>query len=175
MAARWKMASGRSAISRAAAPAAARSLAAVTTANVAPAGSSGATMSVNVIRSMARPFNPPSPPSRAVSLRPIMPAAPVMRICISSLDIIPLPRLRGRVREGAKSTAQVAERAPSPTLPRKRGREKGLQRHAAVDQMGLAGDIACLVGRKEERERRDFLRHSKAADGLAVDKILAHR
>ena len=39
--------------------------------------------------------------------------------------------------------------------------------------MGLAGDVARLVRSKEERERGDFRRGSEAADGLAVDEILA--
>src|SRR5215469_16571002 len=39
--------------------------------------------------------------------------------------------------------------------------------------MGLAGDIARLVGGEKERERGDFRGGSEAADGLAVDEVLA--
>ena len=39
--------------------------------------------------------------------------------------------------------------------------------------MGLAGDIARLIGGEEERERRDFRCGAEAADGLAVDEILS--
>ena len=36
----------------------------------------------------------------------------------------PLPRLRGRDREGACNKIHVYKLTPSPTLPRKRGREQ---------------------------------------------------
>src|SRR5262252_4150646 len=128
------MTSGRSVTARAAAPGADRSLASVATANGAPAGFSGATISLSITRSMARSFNALSRTSRPISLRPIMPAAPVMRMCIR--------------------------------LP--------LQRHAAVDQVGLASNVACLVGSQKERERSDFRRRPEAPHGLAIDEILAN-
>ena len=49
-----------------------------------------------------------------------------------------------------------------------------LQRHAAVDQMRLAGDVARLVGGEEHRERRDLVRGAEPAHRLAVDEGLAH-
>ena len=30
------------------------------------------------------------------------------------------------------------------------------KRHSAIDQMGLSGNIACLVGSEKNGERRDF-------------------
>jgi len=47
-----------------------------------PGGRLGITMSVSVSFVMAAPLSAPSRPSRSASLRPIMPAAPVMRICM---------------------------------------------------------------------------------------------
>src|SRR5215475_11787311 len=74
--------SGRPATSRAASPGAAISEAMISSAPAYPAGRTGATTSVSVRRSMGRPTTAPFLASRSVSLRPIMPAAPVMRMCI---------------------------------------------------------------------------------------------
>src|SRR6516162_7786143 len=47
-----------------------------------------------------------------------------------------------------------------------------LKRHPAIDQMGLTGDIAGLVGSEEHGECGDFFRSAKSAHGLAFDKGL---
>ncbi len=67
---------------------------------------------------MGLPFSSPSLTRRAVSLRPIIPAAPVIRMCMS-------------VRSDGV----------------------GLKRHPAVDEMCLAGNVACLVADEEEGKR----------------------
>ena len=49
------------------------------------------------------------------------------RMNAENREFFPLPRVRGRVREGAHSTARICGNAPSPTLPRTRGRGKSSQ------------------------------------------------
>src|SRR5579885_3170997 len=51
---------------------------------------------------------------------------------------------------------------------------KGLQRHPAVDEMGLAGNVARFVAGKEEGKGSDLLRLAKPAHRLAIDKSLAY-
>jgi hypothetical protein len=55
----------------------------------------------------------------------------------------PLPRLRGRVREGAKSTAQTCGKSPLPTLPRKRGR--GSMSHPLDRVRRIPGGRYCVT------------------------------
>src|SRR5579863_8656736 len=136
------MTSGRPAIARAAVAGSPMSAANASTFPENPSGRGGTLMSVSVNFSMARPLSWPSLTRRAVSLRPIMPAAPVMRMCI------------------------VQPPAPE---------RQTLHRHPAIDEMGLAGDVACFVAGEKQRERRDFLRRAEPAHRLAGDEILPHR
>src|SRR5258708_30035542 len=46
------------------------------------------------------------------------------------------------------------------------------KRHAAVDQMGLPGNVARLVRGKKDRERRHLLGPAEAPHGLALDESL---
>src|SRR5438874_1445932 len=46
----------------------------------------------------------------------------------------------------------------------------GSERHAAVDQMRLAGNVARLVRGQKEGERGDLLRLAEPAHGLALDE-----
>src|ERR1700681_4937925 len=48
------------------------------------------------------------------------------------------------------------------------------ERHPAVDEMRLAGDLARLVGGEENRERGDLGGLPKPAHGLAIDEPLAY-
>src|ERR1700761_7334139 len=48
-----------------------------------------------------------------------------------------------------------------------------LQRHPAVDEMRLAGNVARLVAGEKEGKRRDLLRLAEPAHGLAIDESLA--
>ena len=48
------------------------------------------------------------------------------------------------------------------------------QRHAAVDQMRVTGDVARFVGGEKHRERRNFCRRAEPAHRLAVDEALFH-
>src|SRR5258708_10055019 len=48
------------------------------------------------------------------------------------------------------------------------------QRHAAVDEVRLAGDVARLVGGEEDGERRDLSGCPEPPHGLAVDEALAY-
>src|ERR1700722_13260337 len=104
------------------------------------AGLSGTITSVSVSFSIALPLSAPSLTRRAVSLRPIIPAAPVIRMCIAL-----------------------------PVMLR-----KTLQRHPAVDQMGLAGNVAGLVAGKKERKQGYFLDSAEPAHRLALDKAFPH-
>ena len=54
------------------------------------------------------------------------------------------------------------------------GRQLSLQRHPAVDEMGLAGNVACLVAGKKEGEQSDLLGRPEPAHRLTVDKGLSH-
>src|SRR5262245_12627688 len=135
-------------MSFAASPGAAMS-AADTSAVAGKAGRAGATMSVSVSFSIPRPLSVPSRTRRSVSLRPLMPAAPVIRMCI----VPPHSRL-GLL-------------TPPPA-----GRDQASQRHAAVDQMRLSGDVARLVRGEEDREVRHLLRLAEPSHGLAVDEGL---
>src|SRR6185503_6850921 len=47
-------------------------------------------------------------------------------------------------------------------------------RHAAVDQMRLPGDVARFIGGQEHRQRRHFGGGAEPAHRLAADEILAH-
>src|SRR6516225_7679243 len=49
-----------------------------------------------------------------------------------------------------------------------------LQRHPTIDEMRLAGNVACLVTDEEEGEVSDFLGGAEPAHGLTVDEGLAH-
>ena len=49
-----------------------------------------------------------------------------------------------------------------------------LQRHPAVDEMGLAGNVARLVAGKKDGEQGDLLRRAEPAHRLAVDEGLPH-
>src|SRR5262245_36975056 len=120
------MTSGRSDTALAATPGSARSAARVFTWSEKLAGRAGATMSISVSLSIGWPCSARSTTSRSVSLRPIIPAAPVIRICMGDL----------------------------------------LKRQAAIDQMRLAGDVARLVARQEQREVRDLLRGAEPAERL---------
>src|SRR5262245_33331275 len=75
------MACGRCATALAAAPGAARSAATLSAVPLKPAGFAGNTTSSSVSLAIGCPLSVPSLARRSVSLRPIMPAAPVMRIC----------------------------------------------------------------------------------------------
>src|SRR5262249_46205882 len=49
-----------------------------------------------------------------------------------------------------------------------------LERHPAVNQMGLPGDVARLVGGEENRDRGPLLGPAEPAQGLAFDERLLH-
>src|SRR4029078_5375704 len=87
MPARWNITSGREATRLSAAPASARSPVCVAMLTPAIAGACGGTISCRSSAVILRPVSVPSLASRAISLRPTMPAAPVirMRICKSLL------------------------------------------------------------------------------------------
>src|SRR5262245_10269653 len=90
--------------------------------------------------------------------------------------IVPSPRLRGRDREGARNTDRAFSVAPSPTLPRKRGREQSdrpsklaadaldggaagrelvLKPLEAAVEMIDAVDDGLALGRKRRNDERD--------------------
>src|SRR6185437_10130503 len=77
------MTSGRALTSAGAAAASPISAAAVTRLPAKLCGLSGASTSTRVSVSIGRPLSAPASTSRAVSLRPIIPAAPVMRMCMA--------------------------------------------------------------------------------------------
>src|ERR1700693_5573752 len=137
-AARWKIASGRPATAARAAAASAISAALVTTLPENPSGFCGALTSISVTWSIGLLLSPPAATRRVVNLRPIIPAAPVMRMC-------------------------MGYRPPA-----------CLQRHPAVDEMGLAGNVGRLVAGKKEGEQSDFLGRAEPAHRLAVDEGLPH-
>src|SRR5580704_9796547 len=137
-AARWKITSGRPATAARATAVSAISAALVATLPVNPCGFCGVLTSISVSLSIGLPLSAPAATSRATSLRPIIPAAPVMRMC---MDCRP------------------------PVI---------LKRHPAVDEMGLAGNVACLVAGEEEGERGDLLGGAEPAHRLAVDEGLPH-
>src|SRR5580698_1967731 len=135
-AARWKITSGRPVMEAAAAAASAISAALVATTPLKPCGFCGVLTSINVSLSIGLPLSAPAATSRATSLRPIIPAAPVMRMCM--------------------------------------GYRLTLKRHPAVDEMGLAGNVACLVAGKKEGEQGNLLGRPEPAHRLAVDEGLPH-
>ena len=49
---------------------------------------------------------------------------------------------------------------------------RALKRHPAVDQVGMAGDVARFVRGEEDGECRDLLRFAEPAHGLALDEGL---
>jgi hypothetical protein len=49
-----------------------------------------------------------------------------------------------------------------------------LQRHAAVDEMRLAGNVARLIAGEEEGKRGHFLRRPQPPHRLTIDKGLPH-
>src|SRR5579871_4712926 len=81
MAARWKITSGRPAISFSAAPATAKSPACTSTGRPAFSGLAGATTSCSVNFVMSALPRRPSPNRRSTNLRPTMPAAPKTNTC----------------------------------------------------------------------------------------------
>src|ERR1700686_749073 len=135
-AARWKITSGRPATAARAAVASAISAALVTTLPVNPCGFCGALTSISVSFSIGLPLSAPAVTRRATSLRPIIPAAPVMRMCM--------------------------------------GYRLTLKRHPAVDEMGLAGNVACLVAGEKEGEQGNLLGGPEPAHRLAIDEGLPH-
>src|ERR1700719_480746 len=137
-AARWKITSGRPATAARAAAVSAISPALVATLPGNPSGFCGALTSLSVNSSLAWRWSAPAATSRATSLRPIMPAAPVMRLCMGY--------------------------RPAVTL----------KRHPAVDEMGLAGNVARLVAGKKGGEQSHFLGRAEPAHRLAVDEGLPH-
>jgi hypothetical protein len=48
------------------------------------------------------------------------------------------------------------------------------QCHAAIDQMGLSGDVARFIGHQDHRQRRDLLRGAEPPHRLTVDEVLPH-
>ena len=54
------------------------------------------------------------------------------------------------------------------------GRQLSLKRHPAVDEMGLAGNVACLIAGKKEGEQGNFPGRAEPAHRLAVDEGLSH-
>src|SRR5579871_2691359 len=82
MAARCTMRSGRPAMRRSASPGAAKSDTRIFVAKGAAAGGSAATSSCKMTLAIGTPPSPLSATNRASSLRPIMPAAPVISTCI---------------------------------------------------------------------------------------------
>src|ERR1700730_6971446 len=137
-AARWKITSGRPAGAAPAAAASAISPALVATLPENPSGFCGALTSISVNLSIGLPLSAPPATSRATSLRPIIPAAPVMRMCMGY--------------------------RPAVTL----------KRHPAVDEMGLAGNVARLVAGKKEGQQSELLGRPQPPHGLAVDEGLPH-
>src|ERR1700731_4506085 len=137
-AARWKITSGRPATAALAAAASAMSAALLSTLPVKPCGFCGALTSISVSLSIGLPLSAPAATSRATSLRPIIPAAPVMRMCMGY--------------------------RPAVTL----------KRHPAVDEMGLAGNVARLVAGKKEGQQSDLFGRAEPAHRLAVDEGLPH-
>src|SRR5580658_5573881 len=137
-AARWKITSGRPAMAARAAAASAISAALVVTVPVKPCGFCGALTSISVSFSIGLPLSAPAATSRATSLRPIIPAAPVMRMCMGY--------------------------RPPVTL----------QRHPAVDEMRLAGNVARLVAGKKEGEQSHFLGRAEPTHRLAIDESLTN-
>jgi len=103
---------------------------------VKPCGFCGALTSISVSLSIGLPLSAPAATRRATSLRPIIPAAPVMRMCM--------------------------------------GYRLSLKRHPAVDEMGLAGNVARLVAGKKEGKQSNLLGRPEPAHRLAVDEGLPH-
>src|SRR6266851_2258793 len=86
MAARWKIMSGRPSIRPREAPGEAKSAVTAETLPAKPTGTGGSTTSTRVSSVISRPFSVLSTTRRSVSLRPTMPAAPMIRICMWDLS-----------------------------------------------------------------------------------------
>src|SRR6516162_748888 len=150
-AARWNMTSGRASTSAVNAAASLISAAMLSTAPPKFSGFGGALTSTSVSLSTGRPLSAPSRASCAVSFRPIMPPAPVIRMCIFS------PRLR--YFRGATKW---------------RARNDELHRHTAVDEMRLTGNVASFVASEKQRKGGDFLRGAEPPHRLAIDESLPY-
>src|ERR1700733_3456570 len=135
-------------------------------------GFGGALTSISVSVPIGLPLSAPSPTRRAVSLRPIIPAAPVIRMCMRCSVT-----LRCERSEPRRATARAPWPASFEARLRRAPQDDGvlLQRHAAVDEMRLAGNVACLVAGEEEGERRNFGHRSEPAHRLPVDEGLPYR
>src|SRR6185503_13334829 len=155
-----------------------------------PAGAFGFTTSTSVNLSIVLPFSPPSAVSRSISLRPTMPAAPVMRMCMKTLSCLPLPACGERSAHkvhrvrGTIDWAGAFHNAPHPAhrwavrhpLPASRGEgRESSHRKSAVGEVDLSGRVARLIRRQIHGQSRDLPRRAEPAHRLAVDELLAHR
>src|SRR6516162_8573477 len=122
------------------------------TLSTAPAnlpGLAGTVTSSSVSFSIGRLLSAASAISRAVNFRPIMPAAPVMKMCMGP------PFLRDGFPDPSRRS-----------VPEWRV----LQGHPAIDQMRLAGDVAGFIAGEKSGERSNLLRRAQPAHRLPIDK-----
>src|SRR5262249_2186514 len=146
------MTSGRPAIMASALPGAERSAATVSTFPANPTGWDGATTSTSVSLSINLPLSAWSRASRSTSLRPTIPAAPMISISTQLLlDVV-------------KSRLLISDFC-----------SLNSKREAAIDQMDVPGGEARFVGREIDRQHGDLMRRAEAAHRLAIDEAAAHR
>ena len=98
---------------------------------------------------MDLPLSPLSRTRRSVSLRPTMPAAPMIKTFTAVL--------------------------PSKTSDLRLPICRPLQPEAAIDQMDVPRGEARFVRRQIDRQHSDFLRRAEPAHGLTIDEAAAHR
>src|SRR5215470_10961042 len=165
MAARWKIASGRSTMSFSAAPGTAKSPATTSTGKPAFSGFTGATTSWSVIFVMSDLPRRPSRNNRSTNFRPTMPAAPRTRTCKSQLLVV--FAYRGAVRlllhgSGHGRHIMLDEEGVK-DHKRQRARQRARHQRApaidvTVDELVDDGDRHRLVlGRLQEGQRVDEL------------------
>src|SRR5262252_10048396 len=153
------MTSGRPAIALAASPGAARSAATVSTFPLNVSGLAGQTTSSRLSLSMGLPASAPSLPSLSVSLRPIMPAAPVMSTCTSSA-----PEAAWRCLTHG---VQFAQAYPLPSLPveilrREPALEGSLARRPFAVEDGVIRRVAAAALRDHVLPERAFVNEAVA-------------
>src|SRR5215472_11015645 len=142
------------------------------TVSTAPAnfsGLAGTVTSSRVSFSIGRLLSAASATSRAVNFRPIMPAAPVMKMCMGPpfLDCYP------RAPRSGEPGINIHERLPlwfSGFLASLVPERRVLQGHPAIHQMRLAGDVAGFIAGEKSGERSNLLRRAKPAHRLPIDK-----
>src|SRR5436190_20802888 len=165
------MRSGRPAIIASASPGVERSAAIVSVLPRNPAGATGATMSTSVSWSIDLPCSARSRTNRSTSLRPTIPAAPMIKTCTL---VLPLSRALKR------KTAVDQMNMPGREARFVRSETDGKHRHfigRAEPSHGLAIHEAAtydgnrLLGRF--RKRRDAFVERGRLDGAGADRVRA--